>query len=300
MRVKLHSFWLRDIYHSQHSRASSISLAKAVHTTSLPKERSRRLSSTIIRSVHTKTYSPASIIAALADPSSFSTNQHVLIGPATYRLDEQQELYKVAEPWDSLSVVIQALENRPSIKSICIDMDHLIFHSAACDEILRYSANDAPEVILNALGLECRCTALCKWSLSSLPKTTIQHFPVRKLVCESFQYRLDEPKWKAFVAEQGHGRPELMACDYTAEFHSRDVCDPERHEGAFVNMGLFGQGNYVCGSLSDLSMRFAQDLMWNRELFAREPQRWRPDLYQSIRDRKGSIISTLEFDDGDE
>lgn len=179
-------------------------------------------------------------------------------------------------------------------------MDHLIFHSAVSDKILRYRDNIAPEDILNALGLECRCTALCKWSLPSLPKTTIQHFPVRKLVRESFQYRLDKPKWKAFVAEQGQSRPELMAFDYTAEFHSRDVCDPENYEGAFINMGLFGQGNYVCGTLSDLSMHFAQDLMWNRELFAREPQRWRPDLYQWIRGRSGHVTSIPEFDDGDE
>lgn len=91
-----------------------------------------------------------------------------------------------------------------------------------------------------------------------------------------------------------------MAFDYTAEFHSKDVCDPDIYEGTFVNMGLFGQGNYVCGSLGHLSMTFAQDLLRNTELFAQEPQRWRPDLYWWIRDRRGFVTSNSKFSDGGE
>ena len=63
------------------------------------------------------------------------------------------------------------------------------------------------------------------------------------------------------MAKWGPERPELMAFDYTSEFHSRDVCDPDDYDGAFVRMGLFGEGNYVRGSLGQLSMRFAQDVM---------------------------------------
>lgn len=142
--------------------------------------------------------------------------------------------------------------------------------------------------------------SIVKMIPNPLPKTTMQHFSVHKLVHESFQYRLDEPKWKAFVAEQGKSRPELMAIDYTAEFHSKDVCGPDSYEGTFVNMGLFGQGNYVCGSLSHLSMTFARDLLRNTELFAQEPQRWRPDLYWWIRDRRGFVTSNPKFSDGGE
>lgn len=251
------------------------------------------------RSLHTRTYSPTSITAALASPSSFSGNQHVLIGPAAYHLDEKQELYKLPESWDPL-LILHALEDIPKIRSISVDMDHMIFHSATSDEILRYNSDNALEQVFEALDSECHCIALCKWSLPSLPKTTIQHFPVRKLIHESFGYRLDKAKWKSFVAEHGQCRPELMAFDYTAEFHSRDIFDGDSDKESFVNMGFYGQGCYDCGSLRDLSMRFAQDMMWNRELFAREPQRWRPDLYQWARKHRGVVFSIPNYEYGDE
>lgn len=97
--------------------------------------------------------------AALAAPSSLSTNQHVLIGPATYRLDEKDNLYRCPAPWDPL-LVLHALEALPGINSISVDLDHMMFHSATCDESAGYRDDEAPEDILKALGLECRCTAL--------------------------------------------------------------------------------------------------------------------------------------------
>lgn len=155
MRVTLRHFKLINFYHGQHARASGISLAKSLPTTISSKERSR----TQTRSIHSSTYSPTSITAALAAPSSLSTNQHVLIGSATYRLDEKDNLYRCPEPWDPL-LVLHALEALPGIKSISVDLDHMMFHSATCDESAGYRDDEAPEDILKALGLECRCTAL--------------------------------------------------------------------------------------------------------------------------------------------
>ena len=138
--------------------------------------------------------------AALASPPSFSTNQRVLIGPAAYRVDEEQHLYKLPEPWDPLPV-LRALDGNPRVKRISVDMDHMIFNFATSNKSLRYGDDEAPENILGAFDLECDCTALCKWHLPDLPKTNIQHFQVRRLVQKSFAYGLNKAKWKAFVAK---------------------------------------------------------------------------------------------------
>ncbi|CAF9942234.1 MAG: hypothetical protein ALECFALPRED_009623 [Alectoria fallacina] len=41
----------------------------------------------------------------------------------------------------------------------------------------------------------------------------------------------------------------------------------------------------------------AQDVMWNKELFARNPQKWRPDLYQWIREHRRAVSSIPDFED---
>lgn len=153
-------------------RLCIIPLATSIRATSSSKERIQSSPSTITRRGHAKTYSPTSVTAALASPPSFSTNQRVFIGPAAYRVDEEQHLYKLPEPWDPLPV-LRALDGNPRVKRISVDMDHMIFNSATSDKSLRYRDDEAPENILGAFGLECDCTALCKWHLPDLPKTNI-------------------------------------------------------------------------------------------------------------------------------
>ncbi len=118
------------------------------------------------------------------------------------------------EPWEPLQV-LHALEHLPNIISISVDLDYIMYHSLDKDVTADYFG---PEDIL-----DCHCQSLCKWLIPSLPKTTIQHFPVRELVHESSKYNGDKAKWKAFVAEQGPSRPELMAFDYTSEWHSQNL-----------------------------------------------------------------------------
>lgn len=92
-------------------------------------------------------------------------------------------------------------------------------------------------------------------------------------------------------------RPELKAFDYTAEFHSRDICDPDDgYTGPFVDLGLYGAGNYVCGSLSELSMSFASDFLANAAFFSRHPQLWKPDLYERMRENHGVVSSNLRLE----
>ena len=294
MRVHPHSCFLPNIFYGQNARTGKIPFIKLNCRPSVVREQKRGVSSTTNPGINTKSYTPSSISAALSNPSTLSAEQQVLIGPATYKFDEDaQKLFKLPEPWDPLNI-LYALEQLPKINSITVDMDHLVFHSATSNETVRYKDSEKPEHILDALGLQCHCLALCMWSIPSLPKTTIQQFPVRKLVHESSEYGRDKGKWKTFVADQGPARPELMAFDYTSEFYSRDVCDPERYEGSCISMGLFGQGNYVCGSISKLSMLFSQCFMANKEYFSRKPQEWRPDLYENIRKRYGVVSSLLQ------
>ena len=156
----------------------------------------------------------------------------------------------------------------------------MMFHSFDKDVSTEYFGG--PEDIL-----ECHCQSLCKWLIPSLPKTTIQHFAVCELVHESSTYKGDIAKWKAFVADQWPSRPELMAFDYTSEFHSRDLYDPKLYGGPFISLGLFGQSDYYGGSICDLSMDFSEDFISNREYFARKPEvPWGPDLYDWFQGRE--------------
>ncbi len=182
---------------------------------------------------HTKSYTPTSITAALSNPSSLSADKHVIIGPVSYRYDESsRELKMLPEPWDPLQV-LYTLEHLPNIISISVDLDYLMFHSFESETDALDTYFEGPEDTL-----EFHCSSLCKWLIPSLPKTTIQHFPVRELVHESSKYNGDKAKWKAFVAEQGPSRPELMAFDYTSEGHGQNL--DNSNDGPFISLGLFG------------------------------------------------------------
>lgn len=213
-------------------------------------------------------------------------------------MNDKSEIYKRPDPWDP-ALVLQGLGRIRGVNSISIDINQIIFHSATSDEEVRYHYEKGrPEYVLGQLGLSCQCTELCAWSLEEYPKVLIHHSAIRELLLESMQYSNDHERWKLMVGKIEE-EPEYKAFDYTAEFHSRDVSDPDcdcTSLGPLLDLGLWGVGKYRCGSTSGLSMRFAQDFISNTQFFGRNPWAWRPDLYKKMREKYGSVSSVVSLE----
>ena len=241
-------------------------------------------------------YQPPALTAALSKPSSLLQVQHIIIGPVHYVPPPPDDIFlrQVASPWDP-SYTLGTLNAMDSIKSITIDLFHIMGHKNTTNVALNHNSQTSPEYVLQALGHECEEIGLCTWRLPNMPKVLITHFPTSRVLDACHPYRYDKMGWKSFV-EANLQLPRFPAFDYTAEFYSRDLCGPEMGgvdygDEEYLELLPIGKGyQYPCGFSS---VQFAQDMVQNEAYFARNPQAWKPDLYEQLRDRDGSVSSSL-------
>ena len=247
-------------------------------------------------SPHTKLYQPSIVTTLLSDPSSLLQVQHIFIGPVKYVAPPPGSslIQQVAHPWDP-SFTLNTLNSMQNIKSITIDLFHVMGHKNTANVPSYHNAQTSLEHVLEALGHECEEIALCTWRLPSMPKVLITHFPTSKALDVCHPYRYDKVGWKSFV-EANLRFPTYPAFDYTAEFHSRDLCGPEMGgvdygDEEYLELLPIGKGYQYPFGFS--SIQFAQDMVQNKTYFTRNPQAWKPDLYEQLRHRDGSVSSSL-------
>lgn len=248
------------------------------------------------RNLLTRSYSPSAITAAVQQPSTLQGLQHINIEQPGYYTDSNNVIHARADPWEP-SRVLSILQCLPDVRSITVDMNQIMFRSATTGSETRYHCETGkPENIPQRLGFAVQCTGLCLWTVDEYSKVTIQHSTIRNLLLESKNHINDKQHWKSMIARRDSD-PQYKAFDYTADFHSQDICDPDdEYTGPAVDLGLYGAGNYVCGSLSELSMDFASDFLANSAFFSRHPQVWKPDLYQRLREKHGAVSSNLRLE----
>ena len=245
---------------------------------------------------NTTYYQPSRLTAALSKPSSLLQVQHVVIGPVQYVAPPADSIFaqQVANPWDPF-YTLNTLNTMDNIKSITIDLFHLMGHKNTSNVLSYHNAQTSPQYVLEALGLECEEIALCTWRLPNIPKVLITHFPTSSALNACHPYRYDKMGWKSFV-EANLQKSEYPAFDYTAEFHSRDLCGPamggvDYGDEEYLELLPIGKGYQYPAGFS--SMQFAQDMVENEAYFSSDPRAWKPDLYDQLRRRDGGASSSL-------
>ena len=245
---------------------------------------------------HAKYCDPSRLTAFLSNPSSLLQVQHIVIGPVQYVAPRPGSNFaqQVAHPWDP-SFTLNTLNTMENIESITIELFHLMGYKNTTNVPSYHNAQTSLEHVLEALGHECEEIALCTWRLPNMPKVLITHFPTSKALDACNPYRYDRVGWKSFV-EANLRFPTYPAFDYTAEFHSRDLCVPEMGgvdygEEQYLELLPIGKGYQYPFGFS--SMQFAHDMVQNKTYFSRTPEAWKPDLYEQLRHRDGGVSSSL-------
>ena len=246
---------------------------------------------------NTKYYQPSKLTAALSNPSSLLQVQHVVIAPVQYVAPSPNDtfVHQVADPWDP-SRTLNALNAMDNIKSITIELFHIMGHKNTTNVPSYRNAQTSPPDILEALGYQCEETALCTWRLPSMPKVLITHFATSRALDACNPYRYDKVGWKSYVGANLQF-PIYPAFDYTAEFHSRDLCGPEMGgvdygDEEYLELLPLGKGYQYPSGFS--SVQFAQNMVQNESYFSKNPQAWKPDLYEQLRHRNGAVSSSLD------
>lgn len=255
---------------------------------------------TRIVSTQTKSYSPASITSALAFPSGFADTaglRHILIGEVQTFVDAEGEIYKSPDPWDPGSL-LPTLEAIPSIETIQVDVNQLIFHSSESDENLRYRLDETPEAVLRQIGLSAHCIGLCQWNIDELPKTTIVEPLFRRMLALANPMDYKRFGWNQFVAscedDNNENNAECKAFHYTMDFHLRDLLSNKDGRCHASQEELWGSGwhNYSpYGFMSSLSLRVLSGFMRNVRYFEKHPDMWQADLYEQIRENCGGVVT---------
>ena len=244
-----------------------------------------------------KSYQPSALTSALSNPSSLLQVQHVVIGPVQYvdaRPPNDSFVQQVANPWEP-SYTLNTLNAMDNIKSITIDLFHIMGHKNATNVPSYHNAQTDPQCVLEALGHECEEIALCTWCLPKMPKVLITHFATSSALDACHPYRYDKVGWKSFVEANLHF-PRYPAFDYTAEFHSRDLSSAEMGgvdsgEEEYLELLPVGKGYQYPFGFS--SVEFAQDMVQNEAYFSQNPRAWKPDLYEQLCYRNGGVSSSL-------
>ena len=254
--------------------------------------------STTGRLPNMKHYQPSKLTAALSSPSSLLQVQHIFVGPVQYVAPPPNQIFvqQVADPWDPAQT-LNALNAMDHIKSITIDLFHIMGHKNTTNVALYHNAQTSPQWMLEALGHECEEIGLCTWRIPKMPKVLITHFATSKALDACHPYRYDKIGWKSFV-EANLQYPSYPAFDYTAEFHSRDLCGPEKggvDYGDEESLELLPIGKGYQYPFGFSSVQFALDMVQNEAYFSRNLQAWKPDLYEQLRDREGGVSSSLHL-----
>ncbi|KAL8788601.1 MAG: hypothetical protein Q9195_007196 [Heterodermia aff. obscurata] len=253
---------------------------------------------TTSRMPNMKYYQPSALTAALSNPSSLLQVQHVVLGPVHYLPPTPDNIFvqQVANPWDP-SDTLNTLNAMDHIKSVTIDLFHIMGYKNTTDIPSYHNAQTSPKCVLEALGHECEEIALCTWRLPNMPKVLITHLATSSALDACHPYRYDKLGWKSFV-QANLQSPQYAAFDYTAEFHSRDLCGPEKGgvdygDEEYLELLPIGKGYQYPFGFS--SVQFAQDMIQNEIYFTRNPQSWKPDLYEQLRHRDGGVSSSLQY-----
>ena len=245
-----------------------------------------------------KFYQPSKLTAALSKPSSRLKGQHIVIGPVQYVISPHNDIFvqQVADPWDP-SQTLNTLNAMDNIKFITIDLFHVIGHKIIINVSFYYNAQTNSRRILEALGHECEEIALCFWRLLRMPKVLITYFVTSRALDACQPYRYDKVGWKSFV-EATLQFPSYPAFDYTAEFHSRDLSGLEKGgvdygDEEYLDLLPIGKGYQYPFGFS--SVQFAFDMVQNETYFFKNPQAWKPDFYEQLRDGDGGVSSSLHL-----
>ena len=240
-------------------------------------------------------FQPWEVETASRSPWSLTAVEHVVIGPVRYKVSsEGDRIEPVAVEWERCNV-LKTLHSMEHIKFITVDMHHMF--NETTDLQHTPTPEFGPPDPLLAFG-ECRHgweePSLCTWSHPHLPKLSVTHFPTVTMMDICHPYRFDKEGWKTLVAANLH-IPTYPAFDYTAEFYSNDLSQPQRGgldygDEEFEDLRPLGSGwRYPSGgSFFD----FAQDMMKNMAYFSKYPDAWEPDLYSHMM-RKGCAGSNL-------
>lgn len=248
-----------------------------------------------------KHFQPADIQAALSTPISLAQTSHIVIGPVNHHQSpfDNEAIAQIAKDSWEPSHVLRVLHAMKNINSITVDLFHFSGTADSEESKPPHESNTShptedPLSTFDNEHNDWEEPSLCTWSHPQLPKLLITHFPTWKALQACHRFRDDKPGWKTFVARNLHD-PVYPAFDYTASFHSRDLCGPEKGgldygDAEFTDLLPMGSGWLYPFGLG--SMQFARDMVNNMAYFSKAPEAWKPDLYERIMQR-GSASSAL-------
>lgn len=142
----------------------------------------------MLQTLHTRSYSPSTITAAVQQSSSIQGLQHINIQQPEYYTDSSDVVHARADPWEP-SHVLPILQSLPDVRSVTLDMNQIMFHLAMTGSETRYHCETGnPEHVLQRRGLSAQCIGLCSWSVDEYSKVMIQHSTIRNLLLEIKKY----------------------------------------------------------------------------------------------------------------
>ena len=179
MALCLRRSLLRSIKHEKHATSPSVTQAFIF----------RHFSTDHLSFV--EYFQPNEIEAAVSYPSLLAGIQHVVIGPVQISIPRHSyTILQYPNPWDP-SKVLPALQSLEHIRSVTIDLFHVIGHDSTSPVNVSDNENRCPEEVLEKLGIGCTEASFATWVLPSLPKILITHFPTWKGLQACHPYRDD-------------------------------------------------------------------------------------------------------------
>ncbi|KAL1639484.1 hypothetical protein SLS58_007916 [Diplodia intermedia] len=148
-----------------------------------------------------------------------------------------------------------------------------------------------PVTVFNTIAVHVEPIDLGLWHLPDYQSTFIRDPVTTRLLCEARTFQRNAVAWQRVIAKAG---PAYQAYDYTASFHSADLCIESDTALAImrsVDFGPYSSKPCTTSDLDGLSTRFADDLAHNTRYFELG-NRWRPGLFDSTKRGNGGAVTS--------